>query len=83
MRVGDWKLVWHYRRAPGERAELFNLAADPAESRNLAGEEAEVLERMVKRMRDELEVRGAQWVSDRSGRMLKPGDGQALEEAPE
>jgi arylsulfatase A len=33
VRRGDWKL---YRSAPGEPIELYNLAADLAESKNVA-----------------------------------------------
>jgi arylsulfatase A-like enzyme len=37
MREGDWKLVEDYESGA---VELFNLARDPAENKNLAGEEA-------------------------------------------
>jgi arylsulfatase A-like enzyme len=40
VRRGDWKLIrWFWRKDP----ELFNLAADPGETRNLAQENPEIL----------------------------------------
>lgn len=36
VRQGDWKLVWKAALPPA--VELFNLADDPAETRNLAAE---------------------------------------------
>jgi arylsulfatase A-like enzyme len=36
VRRGDWKLVWQSRQ---EAPELYNLAADIGESKNLAGVE--------------------------------------------
>ncbi len=40
LRVGDWKLVRRFQPKPDRyRVELFNLAADPNEQRNLADKE--------------------------------------------
>jgi arylsulfatase A-like enzyme len=40
VRRGDWKLIrWFWRKQP----ELFNLATDPGETRNLAQENPEIL----------------------------------------
>jgi arylsulfatase A-like enzyme len=36
LRQGDWKLIHHFE---GPRDELFNLAADPSESKDLSREE--------------------------------------------
>jgi arylsulfatase len=37
VRQGDWKLVWDQRLAPAERRwQLFNLATDPFEQRDLS-----------------------------------------------
>jgi len=38
LRKGDWKLVWFYE---DERAELYNLADDPGESRDLSATHTE------------------------------------------
>lgn len=43
LRMGDWKIV---RERPEDQWQLFNLAADLSESRNLAGEEPEVVEKL-------------------------------------
>jgi len=50
---GDWKYV--ERRAPEPRAQLFDLAADPAELHDLAAERPEELERLRALLRAELE----------------------------
>mgnify|MGYP001626331397 CR=1 FL=1 len=51
IRVGEWKLIqWIRDDTYGRRAghiELYNLAKDPAESRNLAEEEGEVALRLL------------------------------------
>jgi arylsulfatase A-like enzyme len=45
VRRGDWKLIdWFW----GKPAELFNLAKDPGERRNLAGEHPEILGELQK-----------------------------------
>lgn len=54
IRVGDWKLV----AAKGEPWELYHLAQDPAETRNLAAEQPErvqELERLWQQQWDELQ----------------------------
>jgi arylsulfatase A-like enzyme len=43
MREDDWKLLMN---EDGSRAELYNLVADPRETRNLAGEEPKRVKRM-------------------------------------
>jgi len=43
VREGDWKLLIN---ADGSGAELYNLAADRNESRNLAAQESEVVKRL-------------------------------------
>jgi arylsulfatase A-like enzyme len=47
VRMGDRKLI-RYRRDGREHLELYDLAADPSERRNLAAEEPEELERLRK-----------------------------------
>ena len=51
IRYGDWKLVIRHasdRKPAAER--LFNLAADPGETRNLAAEKPELLAEMKARL---------------------------------
>jgi arylsulfatase A-like enzyme len=59
VREGDWKLIEFYETG---RRELFDLKADPRESRNLAGEKPEV----VKRLTDKL----AAWRTDVGAQMM-------------
>ncbi len=60
-RLGDWKLIYHYNKPEEERCELFNLAQDPTEAKNLAKSNPEELGRMVKAMSAALEDAGAQY----------------------
>jgi arylsulfatase A-like enzyme len=55
LRDGDWKLIVH-RNDQGDRVELFNLADDPFEERNLAAQE----EAQTKRLQDLLTDEGSQ-----------------------
>jgi len=47
MREGDWKLLCEY---DGSDAELFDLAADPSETTNVASEHATIVERLAKQV---------------------------------
>ncbi len=47
VRRGDWKLRWEYRSFGKGAWELFNVAADPAERRDLAAEHPEKLAEMI------------------------------------
>lgn len=60
-RKGDWKLVYHWRRPPEKRYELFHLDRDPSESNNLASQEPEPLRAMLVAMKQALEAAGAQY----------------------
>ncbi|MFK7911729.1 MAG: sulfatase [Akkermansiaceae bacterium] len=60
-RLGDWKLIYHYTKAKDERYELFNLAKDQTEAKNLAQSNPDELTRMVKAMSAALEDAGAQY----------------------
>lgn len=53
LRRGDWKLVRYAvaRETPGEW-ELYNLAADPTESRNVAAEHPDLVREMGRLMQD-------------------------------
>jgi arylsulfatase len=47
VRQGDWKLRWQYKPFGKEAWELFNLAEDPGERRDLASERPEQVEELV------------------------------------
>jgi len=44
LREGDWKLVW--QASLPSKTELFNLAQDPAEENNLAGQNRRIVSRL-------------------------------------
>ena len=74
-RNGPWKLVFHAlpdAKTQTGRYELYHLDRDPAEQRNLAGEEPETLARMVGEMAAELERHQAQYPTDANGREIRP-----------
>ncbi|MEM7014219.1 MAG: sulfatase-like hydrolase/transferase, partial [Verrucomicrobiota bacterium] len=75
-RKGDWKLVYHYRhtaKAKWEPIELFNLASDPYESKNLAKSNSAKLEEMLKSMNAALADCNAQFpLADDKETLLKP-----------
>ncbi len=75
-RKGDWKIVYHYRRAKKDkwkRYELFNLAKDRDESDNLAQSNRSKLREMMKGMMGALERTGAQYpLADDKKRRLRP-----------
>jgi arylsulfatase A-like enzyme len=47
VRQGDWKLRWQYKSFGKEAWELFNLAADPSERKDLAAERPDKVRQMV------------------------------------
>lgn len=64
FRKGDWKIVYHYKPGPknkGDRIELFNLASDPYESKNLATTNPVELKSMMTAMTGALEEAEAQY----------------------
>ncbi len=73
-RKGDWKLIYHYTKPAGKRCELFNLAEDRSEQRDLAQEMPEVRKRMIASMIQALDDAGAQYPveSKDSAAPLKP-----------
>lgn len=56
IRQGDWKLIFRYEDAA---CELYDLAADPGETRDLAAEEPERVEALRERLMLELSAHGA------------------------
>lgn len=48
VRQGDWKIRWQYKGFGTEEWELFNLANDPGERKNLAAAQPEKVKQMVK-----------------------------------
>ena len=55
LRLGDWKLIIH-GLGGSQRVELFNLALDPAESKNQADGHPDLLSKMLARL-DEMAAR--------------------------
>ena len=47
MREGSWKLLCEY---DGSDAELFDLATDPSETKNIASDHAEIVQRMTRKL---------------------------------
>ena len=47
VRQGDWKIRWEYKPFGKGDWELFNLAADPAERKDLAAEHPDKVKEMI------------------------------------
>jgi len=47
VRQGEWKIRWQYKPFGTESWELFNLASDPSERKNLAAEHPDKVKAMV------------------------------------
>tara|TARA_R110002096_G_scaffold83431_1_gene193437 strand:+ start:5121 stop:6665 length:1545 start_codon:yes stop_codon:yes gene_type:complete len=81
-RDGDWKVIYHtlpetktsggFIQFEGGNYELFNLAKDPFESKNLASSNPEVLGRMMKGMISQLKEHEALYPVDDEGNPLPP-----------
>ena len=81
-RDGDWKAIYHaipeeptaggFIQVSGGHYELFNLKEDPFESKNLAAEAPEQLQKMIKGMISQLESKGAVYPTSAEGKELKP-----------
>lgn len=76
LRQGAWKVIYHYfPSAASEQShyQLFNLANDPFEQKNLAGTERGELRRMMQELITALEKHNALYPIDRDTRApLKP-----------
>lgn len=69
-RHGDWKVIYHYFPSPaseGSHYQLYNLADDPFESRNLAAARPDQLRRMMQGLIADLESHHALYPVDKSG----------------
>ncbi len=71
-RDGDWKVIYHYlpsKTSAGKHYQLYNLADDPFESKNLASKKPVVLREMVAKLKQSLESHDAQYpVSPKDGK---------------
>jgi arylsulfatase A-like enzyme len=63
-REKDWKLIYHYMRED-DHYELFNLADDPYELKNIAATKPEVLQSMLKTMKREMDEADALYPVDK------------------
>lgn len=50
VREGDWKLIWHTLLP--QSVELYNLAEDPSETKNLAAEQPEKVAELERRINE-------------------------------
>jgi arylsulfatase A-like enzyme len=65
IRQGDWKLIYYHA---DQRLELFDLAADIGETRNLAAEKPDVARRLAAALRQRLlDVNAQMPVSKKTG----------------
>ncbi len=78
-RLDDWKVIYHYqpegktkKNKKIKRYQLFDLANDPTESKNLASSKPKELHKMMKALVAELEQQNAQYPTDKNGQILKP-----------
>jgi arylsulfatase A-like enzyme len=70
MRLGDFRVIFYYGT---RRWELYNLANDLGETRDLSVRQPERLKEMGDRMHQELERMNAQWPVDEStGQDVRP-----------
>jgi len=63
LRLGHWKLVYHYNPQPGTevKTELFDLESDPFEEHNLSEKNPGKLTQMISEMSERLEKSNAQY----------------------
>lgn len=74
-RDGDWKVIYHYfpsEVSEGSHYQLFNLADDPYEQKNLAASKPKRLAAMMQKLVAELEAHKALYPVDDNGQPLKP-----------
>ncbi len=74
-RDGNWKLIYHYFPAMNKRkrsCSLYNLAADPSESNDVAQQNPEKVSSLVRAMTRELNAKGALYPVDDQGQAVMP-----------
>jgi arylsulfatase A-like enzyme len=81
-RDGDWKVIYHalpdipttggFIQFEGGNYQLFNLAEDPYEQKNLADSNPEDLQRMMVGLTSQLQLHEAVYPIDAAGNELKP-----------
>jgi len=72
LRIGDWKVIYHYRNQGAERYELYNLAQDPFEDNDLSAQRPVAVYRMMNEMIQQLESEGALYPVDGDGNEMRP-----------
>ena len=82
LRDGDWKVIYHalpekpttggFIQFTGGNYQLFNLASDPFESKNLAAQKPDVLRSMMNKLIASLEDHEAVYPIDDEGNELRP-----------
>lgn len=75
IRVGDWKLIYHHT---DRRLELFNLADDIGETKNLATDQPAKAKELAARLMALLKERGAQMPLDKRTGQPVPLPGEAI-----
>lgn len=75
-REGPWKVIYHFvpsKQSDHSHYQLFNLAQDPFEQKNLAASQPDELRRMMQKLIAALEEHDAVYPVDKDGRTpLKP-----------
>jgi arylsulfatase A-like enzyme len=75
LRVGDWKLIYHYvpdMNPAKTRYELFDLKSDPYEKKNLADQQPNKVKRLLNVMTQMLDEQGALYPVSRDGETMRP-----------
>lgn len=81
-RDGDWKVIFHalpdipthggFDQSDGAPYQLFNLATDPFESKDLAKSNPDKLKEMISSLAEQLEKHDALYPHDEDGHPIKP-----------
>ena len=71
----DWKIIYHNfpgKQSEGQRYQLYNLAKDPFEQKNVAKQSPEQLQRMMKALTGALAAHKPAYPVDKQGKALQP-----------
>lgn len=73
-REGDWKLIYWYNPETSDQPtyELYDLAADPYETNDLAVTHKDKLKFMIREMSAQLTAEGALYPEDKDGNSIRP-----------